>query len=79
MKIISTTDTSRYGNDCYINETVNLVEQFGVYAIIMCQKIDGWAERENIFVVQHTTDYNIAVAMYKDYGGVMENETISSY
>jgi hypothetical protein len=76
MKILSTTDTSRFGNDCYIYETVNLVGQFGTYAIIMCQKISGWAEREDIFVVQTTTDYNTAVAMYKDYGGVMENETL---
>lgn len=76
MKILSTTDTSRFGNDCYIYETVNLVEQFGMYAIIMCQKISGWAEREDIFVVQTTTDYNTAVAMYKDYGGAMENETL---
>lgn len=71
MKIISTTDTSRYGNDCYINETVSLVEQFGIYAIIVCQKITGWAKREDIFVKQVTTDYDTAVKMYKDYEGVM--------
>ena len=73
MKIISTTDTSKYGNDCYINETVNLVEQFGVYAIIVCQKITGWAEREDIFVKQVTTDYDTAVKMYKDYDGILED------
>ena len=73
MRIISTTDTSKYGNDCYINETVNLVEQFGVYAIIICQKITGWAEREDIFVKQTTTDYDTAVKMYKDYEGILED------
>ena len=73
MKIISTTDTSKYGNDCYINETVSLVEQFGVYAVIVCQKITGWAEREDIFVKQVTTDYDTAVAMYKDYEGILED------
>lgn len=67
MKVIATTDTSKYGNDCYINETVNLVEQFGVYAIIVCQKITGWYGKEDIFVKQVTTDYDIAVKMYKDY------------
>lgn len=46
-------------------------EQFGVYAIVVCQKIVGWAEREDICVKQVTTDYDTAVAMYKDYGGVM--------
>lgn len=67
MNIIATTDTSKYGNDCYIYETVSLVEQFGMYAIIICQKITGWAEREDIFVKQFTTDYDTAVKMYKDY------------
>ena len=67
MKIIATTDTSKYGNDCYINETVTLVEQFGVYAIVICQKITGWYEKEDIFVKQTTTDYDTAIKMYKDY------------
>ena len=73
MRIISTTDTSKYGNDCYINETVSLVEQFGVYAIIVCQKITGWYKEEDIFVKQVTTDYGTAVGMYKDYEGIMED------
>ena len=76
MKILYSTDTSQYGNDCYINETTNLVEQFGVYAIIICQKITGWHEKEDIFVKQVTTDYDTAVAMYKDYGGVIANEAL---
>lgn len=73
MNIISTTDTSKHGNDCYIYETVSLVEQFGMYAIIICQKIVGWAEREDIFVKQFTTDYGTAVGMYKDYEGILED------
>ena len=67
MKIIDTTDTSTYGNDCYIHETVTLVEQFGVYAIIICQKITGWAEKNDIFVKQTTIDYDTAMKRYKDY------------
>lgn len=71
MKIIATKDTSRPGNDCYINETVSLVEQFGIYAIIFCQKVEGWAEAEDIFVVQKTTDHEIAVKMFEDYSKVL--------
>ena len=67
MRIIATTDTSTPGNDCYIYETVSLVEQFGMYAIIVCQKIVGWVEQEKIFVQQFTTDYDTAVKMYNDY------------
>ena len=71
MKIIKTKDTSRPGNDCYIYETVSLVEQFGIYAIIFCQKVTGWAESENIFVVQKTTDPKIAEKMFEDYSNVL--------
>lgn len=73
MSIISTTDKSTYGNDCYIYETVSLVEQFGMYAIIICQKVTGWAEREDISVNGVTTDYYKAVDMYKYYGGILED------
>ena len=71
MNIISTTDKSTYGNDCYIYETVSLIEQFGMYAIITCQKVTGWAEREDISVSEVTTDYNKAVKMYEYYGGIL--------
>ena len=70
MNIIKTKDTSRYGNDCYINETVSLVEQFGIYAIVFCQKISGWAAKEDIFVAQTTTDPAIAEKMFEDYTNV---------
>ena len=70
MKLIKTMDTSRPGNDCYINETVSIVEQFGLYAIIHCQKIDGWAERHEISVTQTTNDPEIAEKMFNDYTDV---------
>jgi hypothetical protein len=73
MNIISTTDKSRYGNDCYIYETVSLIEQFGMYAIITCQKVAGWAEREDISISETTTDYNKAVNMYEYRGGILED------
>ena len=70
MKVIFTKDTSRCGNDCYIYETVSMIEQFGMYAIIICQKITGWAEREDIFVAQTATNYDTAVKMFEDYTDV---------
>ena len=70
MKIIKTMDTSRPGNDCYINETVSLVEQFGLYAIIHCQKVDGWYDEKSISVTQTTCDRAIAEKMFNDYTDV---------
>lgn len=67
MNIIFTVNTSREVNDCYIQETVSLVEQFGIYAIITCQKISGWFSREDIVVNQVTSDRELALKMFKDY------------
>ena len=70
MKIISTTDLSRKGNDCYIYESVSLVEAFGMYTVITCQKIVGWSERENIYCQGNpTTDIEEAKHRYWEYGG----------
>lgn len=67
MKILATTDVSREGNDCYIYESVSLVEQFGVYAVVICQKVVGWPDSEDIFIKQVTSDRAIAFKMYEDY------------
>lgn len=69
MKIISTTDISRVGNDCYIYESVTLTEQFGIYAVINFVKVTGWAEREEVQVLCTTSDGKKAKKVYKEYGG----------
>ena len=72
MRVISTTDLSRYGNDCYIYESISLTEQFGVYAVIIYQRVVGWPEREGAFVLESTTEQPDAIAAYKKYGGIYE-------
>lgn len=72
MKVISTTDISREGNDCYIYESVSLVEQFGIYAVIICQRVTGWAKREGMHVLDSATDWTKAKEVYKKYGGAYE-------
>ena len=72
MRVISSTDLSREGNDCYIHEEISLVEQFGIYAIICCNKIDGWAEREEVLVVFRSTEKKKAIRAYKGYGGKLD-------
>lgn len=69
MRIISTTDISREGNDCYIYESVSLVEQFDVYSVINILRVTGWAEREETLVLCTTRDIDKAKKVYKDAGG----------
>lgn len=74
MRVVYTTDLSRPGNDCYIEETVSLIEQFGIYAILVCQKVTGWCSDENIFVHQVTTDLKEALKDYEALGGKFTRE-----
>ncbi len=71
MKVISTTDLSREGNDCYIYETISLVEQFGIYAIITCRKVSGWAYDETIEVVFSSSERGKVMEKYYRLGGTI--------
>ena len=72
MRIISTTDISREGNDCYIYESVSLVEQFGIYSVINILRVTGWAEREETIVLCATRDMDEAKKVYKSRGGIYQ-------
>jgi hypothetical protein len=70
MRVISTTDISREGNDCYIYESVSLVEQFDLYSVISFYKVYGWSEHEEVCVLKHTTNFEEAKNAYICHGGV---------
>ena len=73
MKIISTTDLSRAGNDCYIYESVSLIEAFGMYTVITADKTVGWFNRQDIYCQSTiTSDFEQAKFMYKKAGGILE-------
>jgi hypothetical protein len=72
MRIISTTDISREGNDCYIYESVSLVEQFDIYSVINFLNVTGWAEREEVRALCTTRDMDEAKKVYKSVGGVYQ-------
>jgi hypothetical protein len=67
MNILSTTTTSRYGNDVYIEESYSLVEQFGLYAVIQFYKVSGWSDREDVNVLITTSNKSEAAKKYKEY------------
>lgn len=69
MRVISTTDISREGNDCYIYESVSLVEQFDIYSVINFLNVTGWAKREEVRVLCTTQDINEAKKVYRSVGG----------
>lgn len=69
MKVISTTDLSRPGNDCYIYESVSLVEQFELFSVIRYWRVIGWSDREEVSVLYTSLSRSSAIQTYKSYGG----------
>lgn len=80
MKIISTTDLSDNGNDCYIYKSVSLVEEFGMYNILTAEKVVGWCEREQMYLKSDTTcNFDKAKWMYKQAGGILKETSNNKY
>lgn len=69
MRVISTTDLSREGNDCYSQESISLVEQFGIYAIIKYLRVPGWPDKEQVEVIFSCDKCGEAVEKYDSLGG----------
>ena len=74
MNIISTTDLSTDGNDCYIYKSVSLVEAFGMYTIITAEKTVGWFNNTEIYArSKPTCNLDEAKEWYKRSGGILES------
>ena len=71
MKILSQTDLSRAGNDCWINETIMLCEEFdAMYFVMSIEKVTGWSDYKDIKIIDgmsYSKEY--AIKKYKEYGG----------
>ena len=73
MTVLFTTNIGDYGNDCYIDRSVNLVECFGMYTVVMAEKVSGWCPSYKIYCCSEVTcDYDKAKFMYKEAGGKFE-------
>ncbi len=73
MKVISTTDLSHEGNDCYIYKSVSLIEAFGMYNILTAEKTVGGFSRKTMYTKSDITcDLDQAKYMYKQAGGQID-------
>ena len=70
MNIISQTDLSREGNDCWINESIILCEQFNLYFVLKIIKVSGWSDIQEMGIpCEPTENKSEAMRIYKKYGG----------
>jgi hypothetical protein len=79
MRVIATTDISRVINGSTIYQTLSLVEQFNVYAVISCMKIFDYAgrvEKEEFSVLNSTSDKEQAAYVYESNGGDFNESNI---
>jgi hypothetical protein len=71
MQVIYTTDLSRPGNDVYIYESVSLIKQFELYAVIKVWQVVGWSEREEVSVLYTSRDRVSAIENFESHGGII--------
>lgn len=71
MEVIYNTDLSRPGNDVYIYESVSLIKQFELYAVIKVYRVVGWSEREEVSVLYTSLSRSSAVENFERYGGII--------
>ena len=70
MNVISKTENSREGNDCWINESLYLCEEYDMYFVLKVTKISGWPDHKDISVIGEATESkNKAINCYKKAGG----------
>lgn len=69
MRIVASVDKSREGNDCFINESISILEEFGIYSVIVCCKVTGWDDREIMYTAETSSDYEKIKAKYKELRG----------
>ena len=76
MRIISTTDLDREGNDCYIFSSITLMEDRELYFVVLVERVAGYPYHKEVTLVgEPTPERLIAEFNYKGAGGVFkENE-----
>ena len=74
MEVLATTDTSRAGNDCCIHSSVTLVEQFGIFAVVVVDKTTGWFERSDMNIVYQTESPQKAMNAFEEHGGLLSGQ-----
>jgi hypothetical protein len=74
MEVIYTTDLSRPGNDVYIYESISLVKQFELYAVIRVWRVTGWSEQEEVSVLYTSLSRSSAIQKFKSYDGIVEED-----
>lgn len=70
MEVIYTTDLSRPGNDAYIHESISLIKQFELYAVIRVWRVTGWSEQEEVSILYTSLSRSSAIEKFQSLSGI---------
>lgn len=70
MEVIYTTDLSRPGNDVYIHESISLIKQFELYAVIRVWRVTGWSEQEEVSILYTSLSRSSAIEKFQSLSGI---------
>lgn len=72
MKVISTTDLSYDENSSHIYKSVSLIEEFGMYNILIVEKNVGHIMYNKMYLkADSTCDLDVAKYLYMQEGGIL--------
>ena len=69
MRVVATTDRTVETKDCKVFNNISILEKFGIYAVIVVEKVTGIIETEAVRVLLNTTDIAKAFKCYNEHGG----------
>lgn len=70
MKILSTHSFEQHGNDCMIQTSIALMEDWDKYFVINSEVVSGWGSTEDIT----TTDFTDEAEAGKEYNRMLKEE-----
>ena len=71
MRIISTTDLSHEVNGTHVYKSVSLIEEFGIYNILIVEKKVGQMMGNKVYLkADNTCDLDVAKYFYRQEGGI---------
>lgn len=69
MRVVATTDRTIETRDCKVFNNISIIEAFGIYAVIVTEKVTGAVELERVTVLEKNTDIAKAFNCYNEHGG----------
>lgn len=69
MRVVATTDRTAVTHDCKVHNDISIVEKFGIYAVVVIERIEGVLNSSNARILKVTNDISEAFSCFSEHGG----------